>query len=184
MPRTACGARNGASVSTSSRSSGTRSAASRSAAAFGYVEFPANENHQSGCARHSSIRSGIEKQWRITRDAARELSEHPQRVVLGGARVDHERLRRFARERDLCGERALLIGRGRAVAVVVEPGLADRDAPRVRGQRLQLGEVGVVEPGRAVRVAADRGVHLREVLGGLERRAARRAVGPDRDDPR
>ena len=51
-------------------------------------------------------------------------------------------------ELDLRRERALLVGPGRSVAVVVEPGLADRDAPRVRGQRLELRKVGVVEAGR------------------------------------
>ena len=68
---------------------------------------------------------------------------------------------------DLRLERALLVGRRRAVAVEVQAGLADRDAALVRGERLELGEVGVVEAGRLVRVPADRGVDLREALGGL-----------------
>ena len=62
-------------------------------------------------------------------------------------------------------EGALLVGPGSAVAVVVEAGLTDRDALLVRGQRLQLGEVSVVEAARLVRVSTDRRVHLREVLG-------------------
>ena len=58
--------------------------------------------------------------------------------------------------------------RGAPVAVVVEPGLADRHALLVRRQRLQLGKVGIVETGGFIRVAADRRVHLREVLGRLQ----------------
>ena len=43
LPRTACGARYGESVSTRSRSTGTRPAAERRSSAFGYVRLPANE---------------------------------------------------------------------------------------------------------------------------------------------
>ena len=53
------------------------------------------------------------------------------RVVLGGARVDDERLAGVARELDLGEEGALLVGARRAVAVVVQAGLADRAAARV-----------------------------------------------------
>ena len=78
-----------------------------------------------------------------------------ERLVVGRARVDHERLAGLARERDLRRERALLILARRAVAVEVETRLADRHAALVRGERAQLGEVGVVEALRRVRVAAD-----------------------------
>ncbi len=98
--------------------------------------------------------------------------------------MDHERLARLARERDLRGERALLVRARRAVAVEVEAGLADRDAALVRGQRAQLGQVGVVEARRVVRVAADRRVHLREGLGRGQRRAAGGAVDADGQHPR
>ena len=107
-----------------------------------------------------------------------------ERLLLGRARVDHERLAGLARERDLRGERPLLVGARRALAVEVEARLADRHAALVRREPAQLGEVGVVEAPRGVRVAADRGVHLREVLGRRERRAARGAVDPDREDAR
>jgi hypothetical protein len=42
-PRSFCGARNGESVSTKSRSSGTAAAATRRCSFFGYVTLPANE---------------------------------------------------------------------------------------------------------------------------------------------
>ena len=51
------------------------------------------------------------------------------------------------------------------------------------GERLQLGQVRVVEAGRLVGVASDHGVDLRERLGRGERGAARRSVGSHRDDP-
>ena len=54
----------------------------------------------------------------------------------------------------------------------------------MRGERPQLGEVGVVEAGGLVRVATDRRVHLREVLGGGQRGPARGAVGADGEHPR
>ena len=50
-----------------------------------------------------------------------------------------------AGELDLGLEGPLLILARRVVAVEVEAGLADRHAPLVSGQRLELGEVGVVE---------------------------------------
>ena len=109
------------------------------------MTLPANEIHQSACARHSSIRSAIEKQWRITLTPPACSSSIAQRVLVGGAGVDHERLAGRARQLDLGQEGALLVGRGRAVAVEVQAGLADRHAALVRGQRLELGEVGVVE---------------------------------------
>ena len=68
----------------------------------------------------------------------RLAGQRGDRVRLGRARVDDERLAELAREPDVGGERALLVGARRVVAVVVEAGLADRDAARVAGQRAQL----------------------------------------------
>ena len=70
--------------------------------------------------------------------ALRLAGERRDRVVLGRARVDDERLAELARELDLRGERALLVGARRVVAVVVEPGLADREAARVARELGQL----------------------------------------------
>ena len=104
--------------------------------------------------------------------------------LVGRPGVDHERLAGLARELDLRRERALLVGARRGVAVEVEAGLADRHAALVRGQRAQLGQVGVVEALGRVRVAADRRVHLGKVLGRRERRAAGGAVDADRQHAR
>src|SRR5262249_59727237 len=53
-PRTFCGARNGESVSTRTRSAGTAAAASRSTSDFGYVILPANEQYQPSSATRSA----------------------------------------------------------------------------------------------------------------------------------
>ncbi len=102
-----------------------------------------------------------------------------ERVLVGVSCMDDEGRARGACEGDLCPERALLVVPGGVLAVVVEPRLADRDAARVRRQRLQLGQVGVVEAARLVGVTADRRIHLGERLGRRERGAARDAVGAD-----
>ena len=102
-----------------------------------------------------------------------------ERVLLGCARVDHERLAAIAGERDLRGECACLIGARRAVAVVVEARLADRHATLVFGQRAQLREIGGVEASGRVRMTSDRGIYLREVLCRCQRRAAGRAIDAD-----
>jgi hypothetical protein len=47
--------------------------------------------------------------------------------------VDDQRLPGFPGKRDLCGERALLVGARRVVAVVVQTGLADRPAGGMGG---------------------------------------------------
>ena len=106
-----------------------------------------------------------------------------ERVLVSGARVDHERLVGRTRELDLGEEGAHLILAWSAVAVVVQSGLTDRHALRVRGELSELGASGVVERGRFVRVHSDRRVHLLEALGGGERRAIACAVDPDGEDP-
>ena len=98
-----------------------------------------------------------------------ELLERPLRRR---ARVDHERLTRLARQLDLRRERTLLVGARSAVAIEVQPCLADRNTARVRSQGAQLGQIGVVEALGRVRMPADRRVHLGEVLGRRQRRAA------------
>ena len=76
--------------------------------------------------------------------------EHRERVVVGRPGVDDQRLAGGAGQLDLGLERPLLILARRVVAVVVEAGLADRHALLVAGQRLELGEVGVVEAGASL----------------------------------
>ena len=118
----------------------------------------------------------------ITFEPGRVLDEHRDRVVLGRARVDHERLAELACELHVREERALLVGAGRVVAVVVEAGLADRADGRVLGELAQPVGDAVVVAGRLVRVAADGGEHLFVLVGGRERRLARAPVHPDRED--
>ena len=107
------------------------------------------------------------------------LGERGDRVVLGRAGVDHQRLAELARQLDLRAERALLVGARRVVAVVVEAGLADRQAARVGGELAQLVCDRVRVAGGVVGVVADRGVHLVVLLGGRERRAPRALVDAD-----
>ena len=117
-------------------------------------------------------------------EALRVARERGDRVVVGRARVDDERLAELAREADVRGERALLVGARRVVAVVVEAGLADRGAARVAGELAQLvrDRVGVAR--RVVGVVADGEPHLGVRLGGGLRAAAALRVGADREDPR
>ena len=127
LPRTGWGARNGASVSTSRRSAGTRAAASRSSGAFGKVTLPANEI-QYPRARHSSRRSGIEKQWRITRRPSAWVASR-SRVSSSAARVWMTTGLSSSRASSMLGgEGAGLVRPRGALAVVVEAGLADRRA--------------------------------------------------------
>jgi len=97
--------------------------------------------------------------------------------------VDHERLGQLARQLDLSLEGALLVGARRAVAIEVQTGLADRDAALVHCERLQLCEVGLIEAGCGVGMTPDSGEHLWERLGDRQRRAAGRAIDPDRQQP-
>ena len=90
----------------------------------------------------------------------------------------------LAREQDLRGERALLVGAGREVAVEVKAGLADRHAAGMGGERAQFGQVGVVEAPRFVRMHADGRIHMWKRLGRRERRARGDAVGADREHAR
>ncbi len=109
--------------------------------------------------------------------------EHGQRLVVGGAGVDDQRLAGAACQPDLGQEGPALILRRCALSVVVKPRLADRHAARMGGQRLELGQVGVVEAGGRVGMPADGGVDLREVLGRSQGCPAAGAVEADGEDP-
>ena len=63
--------------------------------------------------------------------------EHPEGVVVGRARMDHERHRKLVGKLDLGLEHPRLDVMRGVVAVVVEPALADRHRPWVRKQRAQ-----------------------------------------------
>jgi len=95
--------------------------------------------------------------------------EPGDRVVLGRAGVDDQRLGELVRERDLVVEGALLVGARRVVAEVVQAGLPDRQAARVPGELAQLlGDLRRVAGG-LVGVVADRGVDLRVGLRRAQR---------------
>ena len=96
--------------------------------------------------------------------------------------MDHQRLGRVPRQLDLGSERALLVGPGRGIPVVVEAGLADGDALAVGGERLELGQIGVVKARGFVRMTTDRGIDLGEVLRCFERGPAALAIRPHGHD--
>ena len=90
------------------------------------MTLPAKETYQPRSSAGSSS-AGDEKQCRTTGTSLRELTEDRERVVVRRARVDDEGLGELHRQLRLRAERfSLTIARGE-VAVVVEPGLADRD---------------------------------------------------------
>ena len=117
------------------------------------------------------------------RHPAGPLGEGVERVVLGRSRVYDERLADGARELDLRLERSLLIGPRGVVAVVVEPGLADRHRLRVRGGALDRLEVGRRESLGGVRVPPDDRVHLVMRICELEGAPNRGVVDTHRRDP-
>ena len=182
--RTACGVRYGASVSTSRRSSGTRSAAAARSSAFGVGDV-AREGDPPACVQALVEAVGHREAVQDHLDAVGALAQDGDRVVLGGARVDHERLARRARELDLRVEGALLVGARRAVAEEVQAGLADRGAAGVGGELLELGQARRRRsPSRGSGGGRSRRAPAVEPLGGLERLAAGGAVDPDGEDPR
>ena len=107
------------------------------------------------------------------------LFEDARHVVIGVARMDHQRQPGFARRRDVIAKTALLRLARRVVVVVVEAGLADRHdfgMPRARDQ-IARGHmqflVGIV------RMGPDRAEHVREALG--DRQHLGMARNPRRD---
>ena len=115
--------------------------------------------------------------------AAREIVEHPTACRPRPPGCGSPAVCRSGRASSICAANARSWSAPRgALAVVVEPGLADRDAPRVRGERLSSARSASSNP-----VARSGGArsppNLREILGRLERRPARAPVDPDRDHP-
>ena len=70
--------------------------------------------------------------------------------------MDHERQPGLARRRDICAEDALLHVARRAIIVIIEPGLADADAFRMRRERDDLVGRDVSLLGRMMRMGPDR----------------------------
>ena len=97
--------------------------------------------------------------------------------------MDDQRLAQPVSQLDLRLEGALLIGGGCVVAVVVKAGLPDRHAAGVGSERLEVGQLGVIEARGLVGVAADRRVDLGKGVGGRQRLAVGLRVGTDGHDP-
>ena len=117
-------------------------------------------------------------------DAAVEAVERGERVGVGGARVDHDGLRRLDGDREHAREEVALRVARRVVAEPVEPRLADGDRLRVGEQRAHLGDVGVGRVARLVRVDAEDREDAVVRVGELERAAAAGGSRPDGEDPR
>ena len=154
-PRCGCGVRNGASVSTSSWSAGTSRGGRAQRGGVAEGDRPGERQHVPGVhaqpapsprPRRSSGRSPSSgapssRRMRSTSSCASRswiISGLPSRLA-----------RSMCRRKD-----SLLGGRRRVVPVVVQPGLADRDHPRVGGQPLDL---GVLVLGDARRCASGAG---------------------------
>ena len=96
--------------------------------------------------------------------------ERGERVLVGGAGVDHDRLAELGGELELRFEEAALGVVRRVVAEVVEAGLADGDGARVARAARAARRAGRASGSSGlVRVDAERGVDAVVLLGELER---------------
>ena len=111
-------------------------------------------------------------------EAAREGQDFRD-IVIGVAGMDDERQPGLARRRDMADEAlALHITRG-VVVVVVEPGLADGDHLRLRGDGDEIGGRHVGFLGGVVGMRADRTVDAVVAIG--QRLQRRKSPDPGRD---
>ena len=136
LPRTTCGERYGASVSTSRRSAGTFNAAVPQCLSL-RVRDVAGEREQPARFGQAVVDPlGHREAVQDDPQAPRLLAQRGDRVLVGGAGVDDERLAGLAGELDLRRKGPLLVLARGVVAVEVEAGLADGDALLVRDERL------------------------------------------------
>jgi hypothetical protein len=117
------------------------------------------------------------------RDPLGVLAQDGERVLLRGAGVDHHRETDPPRQLDLGLEGTPLVRTRGPVAVVVEPGLADRPRLRVRSGTLDASQVAVAEAARLVRVPPHYRHDLVVCAGGRERKVDRRGIGSDGGEP-
>ena len=110
LPRNGKGARYGASVSTRMRSAGNSAAITRKAAEFLNVRMPVKETKQS--ERHGAAGEvgTAGKAMQHGREGALPgfLFENSRGILVGLARMNHERQAGFARRSDMGAEAALL----------------------------------------------------------------------------
>ena len=105
--------------------------------------------------------------------------QNARHVVIGLARMDHQRQAGLARRRDM-GAKALFLRVARAVVVViVEPGLADRHHFRMPRDAGELIAADVELFMGVVRMRADRAKNIGKALG--DRQHLRVAAHPRRD---
>ena len=104
-----------------------------------------------------------------------------ERVLVGVAGVDDDRLAELGGDLELRFEEALLVVVRGVLAEVVEARLADRDRARVAEQVAKLVEAVRVGLVRVVRVDAEDGVDAVVLLGERERLVRARDAGGDGD---
>ena len=141
------------SVSARIRSAGTCVAARRRSTAFGKVALPANETYQ---PRSSAVGAGAATRSSGGRRVPSKPRERRERVVVGGARVDHDRLvraRRRARAAARRGAAARRAARSRGTSRGPSP--RPRRPSGARAARATLGDVVVGRVARLVRVDAE-----------------------------
>ncbi len=125
--------------------------------------------------------SSPQNAWKTTLLRRPLVRQHAQHVGVRVPVVDHQRLAHPLGQIDVPAEVLLLLGRRRAVPVVVQPGLADGDDPGVACQPLELVVVVVGQPGDLGRVDRDRGPDVGVPLGGGDAPARGRDGVADRD---
>ena len=122
----------------------------------------------------AAFERGVEQRRRreaMQDDGAGESGERVESRPVGRPGVDDDGLAELGRQRELGLEETQLRVARRVVAVVVEPGLADRDGAVVGEQLTELVEPLRVGVSRVVRVDAEGGVDT--VLGARRARARR-----------
>ena len=97
--------------------------------------------------------------------------------------MEDRRLAGLERKTEIAPEVRQLSEDRREDAVVVQPGLADRHHPRVRGEGDDLGPAIVVDQRRVVGMDADRGVEPWKTFDQVERPAAGVRVPSRNEDP-
>ena len=155
FPRCGGGARNGASVSISSRSSGHSRATCWIVSALGKATIPEKDRQNpSASARRASSKAAREAVDHSAGLAGALLLEDGRGLVVGLARVDDDRQRDLAREPELAPKHLPLHLARRVVVVKVQPDLAHRHDASVARQPPKLVPGGVRRDARLVRVNA------------------------------
>ena len=140
---------------------------SRSAVEFLNVKMPVNEMKSPSAMARRARSATAGKAMQHGREGALPcfLFEDARHVVVGVARMDHQRQPGFARRRDVAAKAALLRLARRVVVVIVEAGLADRHDLGVPRARDQVARRHVQFLVGVVRMGADRAEDVGKSLG-------------------